>query len=53
MQSISALLAPVEENPFVQYGQMQLFDGTTPKFATDGKEHLLSLISDSSDNALL
>ena len=53
MLNMSAMLSPEEDNPYVQYGQMQLFDGTIPKYATDGEDHLLSLISNSPDNALL
>ncbi|MEY9970192.1 tetratricopeptide (TPR) repeat protein [Lysinibacillus sp. RC46] len=53
MFSIAALLAPDNENNSVQFGEMQLFDGTSPKYATDGEEHLLHLISSSPSNALL
>lgn len=52
LRSVTAILTP-EENSLVHFGQMQLFDGTTPKYATDGEEHLLQLISASPDNALL
>ena len=53
MLSIEALLTPEQENSLVQFGQIQLFDGTLPKYATDGEEHLLQLISASPSNALL
>lgn len=49
---ISALMAPDEQLP-VFFGEMRLFDGTTPKYATDGEEHLLNLISASPKSGLL
>ncbi|KOS71702.1 hypothetical protein AEA09_01580 [Lysinibacillus contaminans] len=50
MLSIAALLAPDNENIPVQFGEMQLFDGTSPKYATDGEEYLLHLIPSSLGN---
>ncbi|AWE08573.1 hypothetical protein DCE79_14875 [Lysinibacillus sp. 2017] len=49
---ISALLAPDEDLP-VHFGEIQLFDGTSPKYATDGEEHLLRLISTSPKSGFL
>ena len=53
MLGIAALLAPQAENIPVEFGEIQLSDGTSPKYATDGEEHLLQLISSSPDSALL
>ncbi|WP_431027769.1 tetratricopeptide repeat protein [Lysinibacillus sp. LZ02] len=53
MMGIAALLTPNLENNFVQFGEMQLFDGTKPKYCTDGEEHLLNKIAAAPNNALL
>ncbi|MER2192166.1 MAG: hypothetical protein ABS951_14490 [Solibacillus sp.] len=49
---ISALLSPNEQLP-VHFGEIQLFDGTAPKYATDAEEHLLLLISTSPPSGFL
>lgn len=49
---ISALMTSNEQLP-VHFGEIQLFDGTSPKYATDGEEHLLNLISTSPKSGLL
>lgn len=49
---ISALMATNEQLP-VFFGKMRLFDGTMPKYATDGEEHLLDLIATSPKSGLL
>lgn len=48
----NAILSPYDYLP-VQFGEVRLFDGTTPQYATDGEEHLLSLIAASPKNSLL
>ena len=53
MYAISALISPNRDELPVHFGQLQLFDGTCKKYASDGEEHLLSLIAASPDNALL
>lgn len=50
--AISALMAPNEQLP-VHIGEIQLFDGTSPKYATDGEVYLLNLISASPNSGFL